>query len=169
MSMLRRRFMMLAAGSLFAVTAGVTRAEEPHKIAPPDAVPEAIVKLLYDIGDTVDAMTVKAERERYFTAATAKLMAKVLEKSKKNDEPGIDYEPLIDGQDGEVQNLVITKTEEAGDKATVTAAFDSFDEKVSVDFAFEREKGVWKIANISGRPRGGVKSDLLAVMKDYTK
>lgn len=163
--MLRRHVLSIAAAL---TAASLLPARAANAVAPLDAPPEAVVKALYDVGDTNDAMTEKAQRDRYFTPATADLLVKTFAKSDKLSEPGIDYEPIIDGQEGDPQGLTLTKTE-TGDKATVVAKFTSYDEEISVTFDMERIKGVWKIANITGREFDGGKSDLVQTMKDFLK
>lgn len=155
----------------FAVMSAVlpASAAEPAKPlpAPPanDASPEAIVKTLYDayrIDQSYDYLGDKL-RPRYFTAATADLIKRVFVKSEAENEPGIDYEPLIDGQEGEVKDLAVVVTSNAPPKATVEARFTSLGDKMTVIFDFIQEAGVWKIDDI--RNKEG--NSLRAVAKDF--
>ncbi len=166
MSFSRRFFLIM---SLAAATVSAARAEDAKKPLPPtpgpDAKPEEIVKNLYDsyaIEGGFDYMGDKL-RPRYFTQATGDLLKKVFVKSEADNEPGIDYEPLIDGQDGEVKGLVITPTASTPVKATVEARFTSFEDKMTVIFDFVPEKNVWKIDDIRDKEGNSLK----AVAKDF--
>ncbi|MEJ1158248.1 DUF3828 domain-containing protein [Prosthecomicrobium sp. N25] len=153
---LLRAFAAALAGAALATAwpAGPARAAgKAPPPAPAGASPEAVVRNLYDryAAGAFDYMTDRRLAARTFTAATAGLLARAFAKSKKLDEPGIDYEPLIDGQDGEVKGLTVATTAATTDKATVTATFKSFDETLTVTFEFRREKGVWRVEDIRGR------------------
>ncbi|MDR3497557.1 MAG: DUF3828 domain-containing protein [Ancalomicrobiaceae bacterium] len=156
--MLARRQLLafLAAGAVAAVAAPAC-AEVPAKKVPPppaavDAKPEVIVRNLYEryAAEAYDYLDDKL-RSRYFTKAMSQLIGKVFAKSKQDDVPGIDYEPLIDGQDGEVKGLAIVVTSESPAKATVEARFTSVDDKITVTFDFVSEAGGWKIDDIRGK------------------
>ncbi len=155
----------------FAVTSFVlpaSAAETPKPLpAPPanDAAPEAIVKTLYDayrIDQGYDYLGEKL-RPRYFTTATADLIKRVFAKSEADNEPGIDYEPLIDGQEGEVKDLNVVVTSNAPPKATVEARFVSFGDKMTVIFDFVQDANVWKIDDIRNKEGNSLK----AVAKDF--
>jgi hypothetical protein len=132
--------------------------------AGPDAKPEEIVRNLYDryLAEVYDYMD-EPLRIRYFSQATDALLKKVFDKSKADDEPGIDYEPLIDGQDGEVKGLVIATTLATPTKATVEARFTSYEDKTIVIFDFLLEKTTWKIEDIRNKEGNSLK----AVAKDF--
>jgi Protein of unknown function (DUF3828) len=163
--MLHRR-VLLAAGILAVAgigPAGVPAlADDAKKPAPPppaaDAKPDDIVKNLYDryAAGAFDYLDDKL-RPRYFSKATDELLKKVFDKSTKDDEPGIDYEPLIDGQEGEVKGLSIVVASLAPPKATVEARFTSFDDKMVVTFEFVQEHNNWKIDDIKGREGNSLK------------
>jgi hypothetical protein len=142
--------------------------DSPKKPVPPpsgpDAKPEEIVKNLYDryLAESYDYMD-EPLRAHYFTQATDKLLKKVFDKSKADDEPGIDYEPLIDGQDGEVKGLTIVTTASTPTRATVEARFVSFEDKTTVIFDFVLEKTSWKIDDIRSKDGNSLK----AVAKDF--
>eukprot|EP01037_Dinobryon_pediforme_P037082 gene37082-44373_t len=114
---------LIVSGASFASSSAFA-AEAVKKSAPPppgnDAKPEDIVKNLYDryAAEKYDYME-DALRPHYFTKATDALLKKVFDKSTADNEPGIDYEPLIDGQDGEVKALAIVVTSSSPVKATV--------------------------------------------------
>jgi hypothetical protein len=163
-----------AASVMIPQTVRFAYADEAPKPAPPpsaaDASPEAIVKNLYDryLAGAYDYMD-DGLRAHYFATATDHLLARVFDKSKTDNEPGIDYEPLIDGQDGEVKGLTIVMTSStpatstAPGKATVEARFTSYDDKMTVIFDFVTEKAVWKIDDIRNKEGNSLK----AVAKDF--
>lgn len=164
MTVTRRLLLALALASLpFAASAETTK---PLPAAPAaEAKPEEIVKTLYDgyrIDPGYDYLGEKL-RPRYFTAATADLLKRVFAKSEAENEPGIDYEPLIDGQDGEVKDLVIVVTLNAPPKMTVEARFTSFGDKMTVIFDFVSEANIWKIDDIRDKEGNSLK----AVAKDF--
>lgn len=169
----RRDFVVRAAVALLLATAPLALARTAHaagKAPPPAPVaarPDEVVRNLYARyeAEAYDYRTNRKLAQRYFTAATLKLLDKVDAKSKKNEEPGIDYEPLIDGQDGEVKDLVVAIETATADAATVAATFVSFDEKMRVVFDLRLEKGAWRIEDIRGREGSGLKS----VASEYLK
>ncbi|MDR3373253.1 MAG: DUF3828 domain-containing protein [Ancalomicrobiaceae bacterium] len=167
MTVFRRQMLAFIAAIVLMGAEGV-QAEEPTKKTPPpppatDAKPEEIVRNLYDryFAEAYDYLD-DTFRPRYFTKATAQLIGKVFAKSQKNDEPGIDYEPLIDGQDGEVKGLNIVVTSQSPAKTTVEARFTSLEDKVVVSFDFVSEAGIWKIDDIRGK-----ESSLKEISKQY--
>ncbi|MBT9291991.1 YbjP/YqhG family protein [Prosthecodimorpha staleyi] len=163
----RRAFLLLASASLVAAPALAAAKKPVPAPAPASAKPEDVVRNLYARLDAeaYDYMTNRKLAQRYFTASTVKLIDKVDAKSKKLQEPGIDYDPLIDGQDGEVKGLAVTVESATADRATVVAAFTSFDEKLRVTFDMQLEKGAWRVEDIRGREG----SSLKAVAADYLK
>ena len=165
---LDRRFFLIACLVQLA-GAGAGFAETPKKKLPPtpgpDAKPEEIVKTLYasrEIDSGFDFFD-DTLRPRYFTQATDALLKKVFERSEAENEPGIDYEPLIDGQDGEVKGLSIVVTASGQAKSTVEARFTSFEDKTVVIFDFVAEANVWKIDDIRDKEGNSLK----AVAKDF--
>ncbi len=67
-------------------------------------------------------------------------------RSKKLNEPILDFDPVTDSQDPEVEKLTIAPE---GD-AAATATFFSGDVKHVVRYSFVREDGGWKVDDISG-------------------
>lgn len=168
----RRDFIVRMAALVVAgaVLVSVPPAQAAGKAPPPapaTAGPDEVVRNLYAryAAEAYDYRTNRKLAQRYFTAATLKLLDKVDAKSKKNEEPGIDYEPLIDGQDGEVKRLAVAVETATADTATVAATFVSFDAKMRVLFDLRLEKGAWRLEDI----RGHDGSSLKAVATEYLK
>ena len=163
----RRRLLAVTLLATALSALGPTRspdaAEPPKKPAPPpagdSAKPDEIVRNLYDryAAGVLDYME-DTLRPRYFTKETDTLLKRVFDKSTKDDEPGIDYEPLIDGQDGDVKALTVVTTVSTPAKATVEARFTSLDDKVVISFEFLLEKSIWKIDDIKGKDGTSLKS-----------
>ena len=67
-------------------------------------------------------------------------------RSKKLNEPILDFDPVTDSQDPEVEKLTIAPE---GDAAAI-ATFFSGDVKHVIRYSFVREDGAWKVDDISG-------------------
>ncbi len=67
-------------------------------------------------------------------------------RSRKLDEPILDFDPVTDSQDPQVETLSIAA---AGD-AAATATFFSGDVKHVIRYSFVREDGEWKVDDIAG-------------------
>jgi hypothetical protein len=67
-------------------------------------------------------------------------------RSKKLNEPILDFDPVTDSQDPEVEKLTIAGE---GDAAAI-ATFFSGDVKHVIRYSFVREDGAWKVDDISG-------------------
>ena len=85
-------------------------------------------------------------------------------RSKKLNEPILDFDPVTDSQDPEVEKLTIAPE---GD-AAATATFFSGDVKHVVRYSFVREGDAWKVDDISGGG-GGDAWDLRDVIKPPKK
>ena len=85
-------------------------------------------------------------------------------RSKKLNEPILDFDPVTDSQDPQVEKLTIAPE---GDAAAV-APFSSGDVKHLVRYSFGREGDAWKVDDISGGA-GGDTWDLRDVIKPPKK
>jgi len=85
-------------------------------------------------------------------------------RSKKLNEPILDFDPVTDSQDPQVEKLSIAPE---GDAAAV-ATFYSGDVKHLVHYSFVREGDAWKVDDISGGA-GGDTWDLRDVIKPPKK
>ena len=85
-------------------------------------------------------------------------------RSKKLNEPILDFDPVTDSQDPQVEKLSIAPE---GDAAAV-ATFYSGDVKHLVRYSFVREGDAWKVDDISGGA-GGDTWDLRDVIKPPKK
>jgi len=85
-------------------------------------------------------------------------------RSKKLNEPILDFDPVTDSQDPQVEKLAIAAE---GDAAAV-ATFYSGDVKHVIRYSFVREDGAWKVDDISGGA-GDEKFDLRDIIKPPKK
>ena len=85
-------------------------------------------------------------------------------RSKKLNEPILDFDPVTDSQDPQVEKLAIAAE---GDTAA-TATFFSGDVKHVVRYSFVREGDAWKVDDISGGA-GDEKWDLRDIIKPPKK
>jgi len=85
-------------------------------------------------------------------------------RSKKLNEPILDFDPVTDSQDPQVEKLAIAAE---GDTAAV-ATFFSGDVKHVVRYSFVREGAAWKVDDISGGA-GDDKWDLRDIIKPGKK
>lgn len=66
-----------------------------------------------------------------------------------NGEMGrIDFDPVINGQDYEVTDLVISDAEISGDRATVPVSFKNFDREQNIWVTLVNEDGRWKVDDV---------------------
>jgi hypothetical protein len=156
--MRRRTFLILAGASLIA----------PSALAA-DAAPADIVAEIYRIyaGPKGDYQSGSLEDKRVATFFTKSLRAalKAMDaRSKKIDEPILDFDPVTDSQDPMVERLRIAPEGESGAAAT----FYSGDVKHVVRYVLAREDGAWKVDDIAGGD-GDDKWDLRDIIKPGAK
>jgi len=156
--MRRRTFLVLAGASLLAPAALAT-----------DAAPADIVAEIYRLyaGAKGDYQNGSIEDKRVAALFTKSLRAalKAMDtRSKKANEPILDFDPVTDSQDPMVERLTIAPEGESGAAAT----FYSGDVKHVVRYVFAREDGAWKVDDIAGGA-GDDKWDLREIIKPGAK
>jgi hypothetical protein len=120
------------------------------------AAPAEIVTAIYRIyaGPKGDYQAGSIEDKRiavYFSASLRKALAAMNARSRKSNEPILDFDPVTDSQDPQVERLSIGPEGES----VVAATFFSRSEKRVVRYTFEREAGAWKIDDITGGSGAG--------------
>jgi len=93
---------------------------------------------------------------QHFSRSLLKAMDAMNQRSKKTNEPILDFDPITDSQDPSVVDLKITQ--ETGDpsRPVVDATFDRGDkEPDTVRYIFVREGNTWKVDDISGGASDG--------------
>ena len=132
------------AGSALAQTAGDPRAvvEQIYKIsAGPDGKYDA--KSIFDL---------PKYRTQYFTKSLIAALEAMDRKSKRTNEPILDFDPITDSQDPSVKNLTITTESATAAKAVVAAKFFQAGSKDAtiVRYTMALEGGSWKVDDMNG-------------------
>lgn len=122
-----------------------------------EASPEATVRALYrhvrktlaPDGGRLGAPWEARNRARFFTPRLQKLFAADEIYAKKQGGLGrLDFDPFIDGQDGEIKDLSL-KTLSADDRAaTILAQFTSFGAPRKIVFSLAAEPAGWRIDEV---------------------
>jgi hypothetical protein len=116
-----------------------------------DASPADVVTAIYRAyaGPKGDYQTGNLDDKRvavYLSRSLRATLKAMDARSRKFNEPILDFDPVTDSQDPEVEKLTIAP---AGDAAAV-ATFYSGDVKHVIRYSFVREDGAWKVDDISG-------------------
>jgi pectin methylesterase-like acyl-CoA thioesterase len=156
--MRRRTFLILAGASLLA----------PSALAA-DAAPADIVAEIYRIyaGPKGEYQSGSIEDKRvaaFFTKSLRAALKAMDARSKKINEPILDFDPVTDSQDPMVERLSIAPESDS----VVAASFYSGDVKHVVRYVFAREDGAWRIDDIAGGA-GDDKWDLREIIKPGAK
>ena len=121
--------------------------------------PKEIVEAVYAGDNSVnwdDRLAKAMGRKRPFSQAFNAALRAAEAKSRKTQEPWLDFDPISNSQDPSIHGLVISATSESGDKTTIRAEFRHAPGRsgrtTRVFYDFTRENGVWLLDNI----RGGV-------------
>ena len=92
---------------------------------------------------------------RYFSKSLETLLNRAYAKSKKNDEPVIDFDPVMNTQElPRPKNLAVNVESAAADKTTIAATWDEPDAHMTVRYDFIQEDGAWKIFDMRGDANG---------------
>ncbi len=156
--MRRRSFLVLAGASLLS----------PAALAA-EAAPADIVASIYRIyaGPKGDYQSGSIEDKRvaaFFTKSLRAALKAMNARSKKLNEPILDFDPVTDSQDPQVERLSIAPQSET----VVAATFFSGELKHVVRYVFVREDGAWRIDDIAGGAGDG-KWDLREIVKPGAK
>jgi hypothetical protein len=134
-----------------------------------DATPADVVTAIYHIyaGPKGDYQSGNIDDKRVAPYLTKSLRAaiKAMEaRSRKLNEPILDFDPVTDSQDPMVDKLVIAPEGDAG----ASASFSAGDSQRVVHYRLKREDGAWKIDDIAGGS-GDDKWDLRDIIKPGVK
>jgi hypothetical protein len=112
--------------------------------------PQALIKALY----AYDIDTAVLSGPSLYTPFLSKGLNAAFKKDREilgNDQVGpLDFDPVINGQDGAATNLKIGKPVIRGDKAELDVTFTN-GRPVKLHYTLVRENGGWKIDNIACR------------------
>lgn len=103
--------------------------------------------------DGPSAIEDKSIRARYFSAGLASLFDRTRQMERRSNEPIIDFDPITSSQDPAVHNLAIASEKEEDGRAIVAARFlysPQDKEPIIVRYHFIREKGGWRLDDITG-------------------
>lgn len=165
MSMFARGF---ATGLLCLWCAAAGAAAEP--------TPDATVRKAYEItrktlagGSGVAPPWRPPHRDRLFSKSLAALFARDdLYMEESGGIGHVEADPFINGQDGEVKELRISRAGKvARGQARVVASFRSFGQKMAVRFLMVEEGGGWRIDDIVNRVGGKANSIRAALSAPY--
>jgi hypothetical protein len=88
-------------------------------------------------------------RDLLFTSRLSQLFATDERYMQDSGELGnLDFDPFLNGQDGDIKALTVETKDLSASQATVNASFDSFDTRQTVRFMLVRQNGDWRIDDI---------------------
>ena len=138
-------------GSTRALVLAASAAGASAAYAAGEASPADVVTSIYRAyaGPKGDYQTGNLDDKRvanYLSKSLRAALKAMDARSKKLNEPILDFDPVTDSQDPEVEKLTIAP----GGDAAATATFFSGDVKHVIRYSFVREDGAWKVDDISG-------------------
>ena len=138
-------------------------------LAAGDSSPVDVTTAIYHIyaGPKGDYQTGNLDDKRvaaYLSKSLRGALKAMDARSKKLNEPILDFDPVTDSQDPQVEKLAIAAE---GDAAAV-ATFYSGEVKHVIRYSFVREDGAWKVDDISGGA-GDETFDLRVIIKPGKK
>jgi hypothetical protein len=134
-----------------------------------DATPADVVTAIYHIyagpkGDYQSGNIDDSRVAAYLTKSLRAAIRAMEARSRKLNEPILDFDPVTDSQDPMVDKLVIAPE---GD-ASASASFSAGDSQRVVHYRLKREDGAWKVDDIAGGS-GDDKWDLRDIIKPGAK
>ncbi len=157
--MKRRAFLLFMTAWTLLPAAGAAAAEDPR-----DIVTEIYRLYAGPKGDYSQGSIEDQRVSAYFTRSLRAALKAMNARSKKLNEPILDFDPVTDSQDPMVERLSIAPESES----IVAATFYSGDVKHVVRYVFKRENGAWRIDDVSGGEGDG-KWDLRDIVKPGAK
>lgn len=150
---MNRRTLFLAAACLAASPAlAEDWPTEPRDIVAKIYALSACKTGKYDCPSAFDNKQVHA---RYFSKSLESLVSKAYAKSKKLDEPIIDFDPVMNTQEEPRPKGLDFSVESAGDaKTTIAAKWDDSGTRMTVRYDFVQEDGAWRILDMRGDANG---------------
>ena len=135
--------------------------------------PRAIVEQIYKISAGPDgkyegrSIFQQPRRKQYFTKSLNAALDAMDRKSKRTNEPILDFDPITDSQDPSVTKLTITTESATPAKAVVAAKFFMAGAKDAtlVRYVLLLEGGSWKVDDMSGGLAGQSGWNLRNVIK----
>lgn len=119
-------------------------------------MPEESVRALYSPylpggNERLSAFDNETERAKRFTADLSRQLSAYFKAQENKDEPGgLDFDPIVNGQDYKIERLDIrTDNVTPGKSAVVIAEFTNADELMRLKFKLAFEGGSWRVDNIA--------------------
>lgn len=118
---------------------------------PDDAVRALYSPYLPGGDERMSAFDNEAERAKRFSAGLVKELKAYFQRQEKAGEPGgLDFDPIVNGQDYQVDRLEVRADKTVpGKTAVVIAEFKNFDERARMKFKMVFEGGAWKVDDIA--------------------
>jgi len=113
------------------------------------------VKLITTIYQAYTAATLQPDLPNVYSRHLQELIDSDLKKTPPGDAGTIDWDVFIDGNNWEISNLRITLVSRSERRAAVQASFDNFHKPRRVRFDLIREKGRWRVNDVSSLRKGG--------------
>jgi hypothetical protein len=128
----------------------------------PDKTPEDLLGFIYKqyVGkkadDDVFRWTQKGMAERLFEPTLARGLIRALNSAANREEPVIDFDPFVDGQDFDIKSYSLKAEAKSAERARIVAVFTNLGEPRRVTYDLVSTKAGWRIHDISWGPgRGG--------------
>jgi len=127
----------------------------------PDRTPEDVIRFVYQqyVGkkpdDEIFRWTDKAMAERLFEPTLARGLIRALNSAANQEEPVIDFDPFVDGQDFDIPSYSLKTENKTADRVRILAVFTNMGEPRQVTYDMVATKAGWRIHDISwGQGRG---------------
>lgn len=127
----------------------------------PDKTPEDVIRFVYQqyvgkkLDDPIFRWGNKAMAERLFEPTLARGIVRALNSPANREEPVIDFDPFVDGQDFEIKSYSLKAESKTADRARILAIFTNMGEPRQVAYDMVATKAGWRIHDISWGPGRG--------------
>ena len=149
--MISKRWFVVAAGALAlaACSGEQTKTEAPPEGAITD--PAAVIRPIYDRYMTPEAQFPDFREHAPWSSSLWAVLEAMSQRSAQINEPILDFDPVIGGQDYQLTNLSVTTdgVVEAS-HAVVRASFNNAGTPLEILYDMVWEDGAWRVDNIPG-------------------
>jgi hypothetical protein len=161
-----RRATLFTAACVLAMTVGsmIWGTETPAVAAPPAPAPgataKAFVTKIYDAYKGKNSKGISIETESairsYFEPALAALIIKdTKDAAKRKQEPTLEFDPFIDGNEWELSDVNIAVNDAPPNKAVATVSFKNFGMPTKMVLNLVKAKNDWQIVDITWEREDG--------------